>query len=86
MGEKSAANLLEGIEASKQRPLGRLIFGLGIPQVGAVLAEGLSRHFESMEKLEKAKLEDLMQVKDVGQKVAEELVAFFRETSWSGRY
>ena len=81
MGEKSAANLIAGIEASKRRPLWRLIFGLGIPQVGAVLAEALARHFESMEKLEKAKLEDLVQVKDVGQKVAEEIVSFFREAS-----
>lgn len=81
MGEKSAANLIEGIEASKQRPLWRLIFGLGIPQVGAVLAEALARHFQSLEKLEKAKVEDLIQVKDVGQKVAEEIVSFFREAS-----
>ena len=81
MGEKSAANLVDGIAASRKRPLWRLIFGLGIPQVGAVLAEALSRHFESMEKLEKAKLEDLVQVKDIGQKVAEEIVAFFREPS-----
>jgi len=81
MGEKSATNLIEGIEASKQRPLWRLIFGLGIPQVGAVLAEALARHFQSMEKLEKAEAQDLVQVKDVGQKVAEEIVSFFHEAS-----
>jgi len=81
MGEKSATNLIEGIEASKQRPLWRLIFGLGIPQVGAVLAEALARHFQSMEKLEKAEVDDLVSVKDVGQKVAEEIVSFFREAS-----
>ena len=81
MGEKSASNLIAGIEASKKRPLWRLIFGLGIPQVGAVLAEALARHFQSMEKLEKAKVEDLVQVKDVGQKVAEEIASFFRESS-----
>ena len=81
MGEKSATNLIEGIEASKQRPLWRLIFGLGIPQVGAVLAESLSRHFESLERLEKATAGDLVQVKDVGPKVAEEIFSFFREPS-----
>lgn len=81
MGEKSAANLVAGVEASKQRPLWRLIFGLGIPQVGAVLAEALARHFESMEKLAQAKVGDLIQVKDVGQKVAEEIVSFFHEPS-----
>jgi len=81
MGEKSATNLLEGIEVSKRRPLWRLIFGLGIPHVGTVLAEALSRHFTSMEKIEKADVEDLIQVKDVGQKVAEEIFSFFREPS-----
>jgi len=81
MGEKSATNLIEGIQASKRRPLWRLIFGLGIPQVGAVLAEALARHFQSMEKLEKAEVADLVQVKDVGQKVAEEIFHFFRESS-----
>ena len=81
MGEKSAANLVAGIAASKRRPLGRLIFALGIPQVGAVSAEALARHFGSMEKLEKAGAEDLVRVKDVGKKMAEEVAAFFREAS-----
>ena len=81
MGEKSAANLVEGIAASKKRPLGRLIFALGIPQVGAVLSEALARHFHSLEALSKANVPDLVQVKDVGEKVAEEIVAFFEEAS-----
>ena len=81
MGEKSAANLVEGIAASKKRPLGRLIFALGIPQVGAVLSEALARHFHSLEALSKASVTDLVQVKDVGEKVAEEIVAFFEEAS-----
>ena len=79
MGEKSAANLVAGIEASKKRPLWRLIFGLGIPQVGAVLAEALARQFTTLEHLEKAEVEELVQVKDVGRKVAEEIFAFFRD-------
>ena len=81
MGEKSAANLLAGIEASKKRPLWRLIFGLGIPQVGAVLAEALARHFTSMAKLQQAEVAELVQVKDVGRKVAEEVFLFFQEPS-----
>ncbi len=81
MGEKSAANLLAGIEASRQRTLGRLIFALGIPQVGAVLSETLARHCGSLAALTKAKVSDLTQVKDVGEKVAEEIVAYFQETS-----
>ena len=79
MGEKSAANLVAGIEASKKRPLWRLIFGLGVPQVGAVLAEALARQFTTLEHLEKAEVEELVQVKDVGRKVAEEIFAFFRD-------
>ena len=81
MGDKSAANLLAGIDASRHRTLGRLIFALGIPQVGAVLSETLARHFGSLTALTKAKVADLTQVKDVGEKVAEEIVAFFQETA-----
>jgi DNA ligase (NAD+) len=81
MGDKSAANLLAGIDASRRRPLGRLIFALGIPQVGAVLSETLARHFGSLAALTKAKVADLTQVKDVGEKVAEEIVAFFQEAA-----
>ena len=81
MGDKSAANLLAGIDASRSRTLGRLIFALGIPQVGAVLSETLARRFGSLSALTKAKVADLTQVKDVGEKVAEEIVAFFHETA-----
>ena len=81
MGEKSASNLVEGIATSRKRTLGRLIFALGIPQVGSVLSESLARHFQSMENLSKATVADLVQVKDVGGKVAEEIVAFFAEPS-----
>jgi DNA ligase (NAD+) len=81
MGEKSATNLLSGIDASRHRPLGRLIFALGIPQVGAVLSETLARHFRSLDRLAEASLSELTQVNDVGPKVAEEIVAFFHEPS-----
>ena len=81
MGEKSAANLLQGIAASKSRPLWRLIFGLGIPQVGAVSSESLARHFTTLEKLSTATIDDLTQVNDVGPKVAEEIVSFFKLSS-----
>jgi len=79
MGEKSAANLLAGIAASKTRPLGRLIFALGIPQVGAVLSETLARRFGSLEKLADASTSDLTQINDVGPKVADEISTFFHE-------
>ena len=79
MGEKSAANLLAGIATSKTRPLGRLIFALGIPQVGAVLSETLARRFGSLEKLADASTSDLTQINDVGPKVADEISTFFHE-------
>jgi len=79
MGEKSAANLLAGIAATKTRPLGRLIFALGIPQVGAVLSETLARRFGSLEKLADASTSDLTQINDVGPKVADEISTFFHE-------
>lgn len=79
MGEKSAANLLAGIAASKTRTLGRLIFALGIPQVGAVLSETLARRFGSLEKLADASTSDLTQINDVGPKVADEISTFFHE-------
>ena len=81
MGDKSAENLLAGIDASRHRTLGRLIFALGIPQVGAVLSETLARHFGSLSALTKAKVADLTQVKDVGEKVAKEIVTFFQESA-----
>jgi DNA ligase (NAD+) len=81
MGEKSATNLLQGIAASKSRPLWRLIFGLGIPQVGAVSSESLARNFTTLEKLSSATVAELTQVNDVGPKVAEEIVSFFQERS-----
>jgi DNA ligase (NAD+) len=79
MGSKSAANLLEGIRKSKEQPLWRLIFGLGIPQVGAGLARTLEKAFESMDALAAATLEQLETVPDVGPIVAGSIYGFFKE-------
>ncbi|MDO8730584.1 MAG: NAD-dependent DNA ligase LigA [Candidatus Omnitrophota bacterium] len=78
MGEKSAANLLKGIAASKQRGLSRLIFGLGIRHVGEAGAEALTRHFGSLTKLSAASEEDLTRLSDVGPVVARSVRDFFR--------
>ncbi|AGT30690.1 DNA ligase LigA [Geobacillus genomosp. 3] len=79
MGEKSAANLLAAIEASKQNSLERLLFGLGIRYVGAKAAQLLAEHFETMERLERATKEELMAVPEIGEKMADAITAFFAQ-------
>lgn len=80
MGPKSAANLLAQIEASKQRDLGRLIFGLGIRHVGERTAMVLARHFGTLEDLSRASLESLESVFEVGPVVAESVRQFFAQS------
>ena len=77
MGEKSAQNLLAAIEKSKQNPLARLLFAFGIRQVGQKAAQTLSQQFGSLDKLMEATVEQLMEVPDIGQITAENLVAWF---------
>jgi DNA ligase (NAD+) len=75
--EKSADNLLAAIEASKHRPLARVVFGLGIRHVGEHIAEVLSRAFGSLEALEAATVEQLAAVHGIGDEVAEAVAQFF---------
>jgi len=79
MGEKSAANLLAAIEASKQNSLERLLFGLGIRYVGAKAAQLLAEHFETMERLETATKEKLMAVPEIGEKMADSITTYFAQ-------
>ncbi len=79
MGKKSAENLLRAIEESKGRPLHRLVHALGIRHVGERMARDLARRFGSMSELEKASYEGLIVIPDVGPRVAESVLAFFRE-------
>jgi DNA ligase (NAD+) len=79
VGQKSARNLLDQIEASRSRGLARLLFALGIRHVGEKLAQTLSDRFKSLEALEKAKGEDLLEAEDVGPKVAESILFFFAQ-------
>lgn len=81
MGEKSANNLLEGIEQSKKRPLPRLIFALGIMDVGVHTAFILADKFKSIEKLSKATVEDLEGIREIGPVTAESIVRFFHQES-----
>jgi DNA ligase (NAD+) len=77
MGEKSAANLVAAIEKSKRTTLPRLLFGLGIREVGEATALALARHFGTLERLMEATLETIQQVPDVGPIVAAHVAAFF---------
>jgi DNA ligase (NAD+) len=79
MGDKSAANIISAIEKSKDRPLARLIYALGIRHVGEEMSQLLAANFPDMEKLAQASREDLMQVSAVGPKIADSIVAFFGE-------
>jgi DNA ligase (NAD+) len=77
MGDKSAQNILDEIEASKKLPLERIIYGLGIRMVGERTAQFLAEHFGSMEALESAGVEELQDVNEVGPRIAESIVEFF---------
>ena len=77
MGEKSAANLVAAIEKSKRTTLPRLLFGLGIRDVGEATALALARHFGTLEALMDATAETIQQVPDVGPIVAAHVAAFF---------
>ena len=78
MGEKSTANLLAAIEGSKEQPLWRLLFALGIMHVGASVARKLADKFHTLDKIAEASVEELESTEDVGQVVAEEIHSFFR--------
>jgi DNA ligase (NAD+) len=81
MAEKSAQNLLEEIEASKKNSLARLIYALGIQFVGERTGQLLAEHFSSLEELAAAKEEELVEVPEVGPKVAASIVEFFSEAA-----
>ncbi len=77
MADKSAANILAAIEASRSRPLERLLFALGIRHVGEHVARLLIEAFGTMERLMSAHSEELMQVHEIGPQVAESVTDFF---------
>ncbi|WP_376693427.1 NAD-dependent DNA ligase LigA [Wenzhouxiangella sp. EGI_FJ10409] len=79
MGGKSADNLIAALDDSKQVTLARLLYALGIREVGEVTAQALARHFGTLDALAAAPVEDLEAVRDVGPVVARHLRAFFDE-------
>ena len=78
-GEKSINNLLEAIEKSKENSLERLIFGLGIPHVGAKTAKVLAQKFETMDKMIESTEEELTKIPDIGGIIAKSVVDYFND-------
>lgn len=78
MGQKSATNLVEAIAASKANSLERLLFGLGIRHVGEKAAKILAAEFETLDALRDADVEQLIAIHEIGDKMAESLVAYFK--------
>ncbi len=79
MGEKSAKNLLQGLQNSKQTTLPRFIFALGIANVGETTAKDLAKHFGSLDRLLSASQAQLLEVKDIGPIVAQSLLGFLAQ-------
>ncbi len=79
MAEKSAENLVLGIEASKQIPFERVLFALGIRFVGETVAKKLAKHYKSIDAIAMASGEDLVNVDEIGVKIAESVLSFFKE-------
>ena len=79
MADKSVSNVLNSIEKSKDRPLSRVIFALGITHVGDQYAELLAEQFHSIDQLTRASQEELSTIPSIGPKIAESIIAFFRQ-------
>lgn len=78
MAEKSAQNIIDGIEKSKEIPFEKVLYGIGIKHVGETIAKKLAKNFTSIDDLRKATAEELVQVEDIGGKIAESIIAFFQ--------
>ena len=79
VAEKSVTNMLSAIEKSKETPLSRLIFALGIRHVGEEMAELLAKHFVSIGKLANTSREELLSIPTIGPKIADSIIAFFEQ-------
>lgn len=80
MGEKSVSKILAAVEKSKSNDLPMLISSLGIPLVGKKTASVIARHFQSMDKLMFAKIEEIADLPDIGEKTAEGIYSYFQDT------
>ena len=78
MAEKSAQNIIDGIEKSKQIPYEKVLYGIGIKHVGETVAKKLAKNFPSIDDLKNATEEELCQVEDIGSKIAESIVSYLQ--------
>jgi len=79
LADKSATNILNSIKGSKNRPLARVIFALGITHIGDETADLLAEHFTSLDELSRAQQEQLVDIPSIGPKIADSILAFFRQ-------
>jgi DNA ligase (NAD+) len=79
LGEKSADNIINSIEASKSVPFARVLFGLGIRFVGETTAKYMAAHFKSLEAVAAASKEELMESDEVGDKIADSIIGYFAD-------
>lgn len=79
MAEKSATNMIEGIEASKQKPFEKVLFALGIRFVGETVAEKLAMAFKSIDALASATFDNLIAVDEIGERIAKSVIEFFED-------
>lgn len=77
MGEKSAENIIKGIEASKEVPFERVLFALGIRFVGETVAKKIAKSFNDIDELENANLEKLINIDEIGEKIAQSILTYF---------
>ena len=77
MAEKSVNNMIEGIEASKQIPFEKVLFALGIRFVGDTVAKKLARHFKTIDNIKNASFESLIEVDEIGDRIAQSLINYF---------
>ncbi len=80
MAEKSAQNIIDGVEKSKEIPFEKVLFGIGIKHVGETVAKKLAKNYNSVDDLKNATAEELIQVEDIGGKIAESIVKFFNDS------
>ncbi|MEI8117490.1 MAG: NAD-dependent DNA ligase LigA [Flavobacteriia bacterium] len=81
MGEKSANNLLKGVEVSKEIPFERVLFGLGIRFVGETVAKKLAHAFGNMDALKRANFDELIDVEEIGEKIAISVLHYFQDSA-----
>jgi DNA ligase (NAD+) len=81
MGDKTVRNLLAGLEASKQVPYERVLFAIGIRHVGETVARTLAKTFPNIDALAAATAEDLVQINEIGEKIAQSVVNWFADAN-----